>query len=628
VSRLRAVRLALGALLAAALLALALAPPPWQLAGGPGFFAREGEALHVVVSRALWWSGAAAALLAALLLATAGRWVPGAPPPARPAPRRPPWLVPLLAAALLVGAALRADLAAGGLWWDEAWLVRRIAVGDFRPEPSPGGPAPRFVPVAWIRTLFDYRKPTNHLPQSAASRLSAGAWRAASGGAPGSFSELALRLPSLAAALATIVWLGLLVADWGFPRAGAAAAFLVALHPWHIELATGARGFAFVGLAAVAGAHALGRALGSGAWRWWLVYAASQALLLWTHPFALYLTACFGGAALAALLLGGRAREVPRLLAVHALAAALLLVAMGPAIAQVPLWQEKHRARPDDTRSPARLARKVAREVWVNASLGLPRAVPQTDPERRYPSLHELREERPRLHAAVAVALPALCALGLAAALRRAGPGRAAIAALVLAPALAILVSALLGQLGRRFHPRYLFFVVALVPPLLAIGVEVAAATLARRRAAGAAALALAALVLGFGWLVRAPLANLATHPYSGMREAVAFVAARPDAAGALRAGFGLGGDTARVYDPLLLHAESAGELRALAARARADGRPLYVLYGYRGQNLRRAPDAIALLEDPARFERLGRFDAVAPEFVYRVVRHTGAAVE
>jgi hypothetical protein len=109
------------------------------------------------------------------------------------------------------------------------------------------------------------------------------------------------------------------------------------------------------------------------------------------------------------------------------------------------------------------------------------------------------------------------------------------------------------------------------------------------------------------------------------MREAVAFVAAQPDAAGALRVGLGLGGDTARVYDRDILSAETGEELRALCQRAEVEGRPLYVLLGYVGQNRKHRPDAMQLLDDPQRFETLGRFDAVAPEFVYRVLRYEPA---
>jgi len=617
----RAARALLLAALAACALLLVWVPPPFEVPGGPGFLAREGEALHHVVQRALWWGTALAAALCAALFATAGLWTAPVAPREPAPPALPRWLPPLLLAALLLGAGARWQLVRGGLWWDEAWLVRRVAVGEFRPGPGPDAEL-RFVAVPWIRTFFEYEKPTNHLPQSAASRLANDAWRAATGAAPEAFDELALRLAPFLAGLATIVLLGLLVAEWGFPRAGAAAAFLLALHPWHIELATGARGFAFVGLGAVTGALALCRALRSGAWRWWLLYAASQILMLWTHPFAIYLTACLGAAALARLALGARWREAARLLAANGLAAAALLVVLAPAIAQVPLWHHDHVTPPGDTRSAVRLAQQTARELWVNASLGLSRNIPQTDPERVYPSVGVLRKQQPLLEPAIYLGFPVLVLAGLAAVLRRRGPERAVVAALVLAPCVALAASAAFGHLGQRFHPRYLFFLLALVPPLAAIGLE-ACATLAAgpRRGRTLAPLALAAGVLLFAWLGRAPLANLATHPYSGMREAVAFVAARPDASVALRAGLGMGGDTARVYDRELLHVETAAELRALCERAEAEARPLYVLQGYTGQTRKHRPDAVLLLEDAARFEPLGRFEAVAPEFVYRVFR-------
>jgi hypothetical protein len=280
---------------------------------------------------------------------------------------------------------------------------------------------------------------------------------------------------------------------------------------------------------------------------------------------------------------------------------------------------------PGDTRSALHLVAETAEELWVNASLGLSRNVPQTDPARVYPSLAILQRQQPLLEPAIYLGLPALALAGLAAVCARRGPQRAVVAGLALAPVVALGASAALGHLGQRFHPRYLFFVLALVPPLVAIGLEAAAMVLGgARRGRQLASLALASGVALFAWLDRAPLANLALHPYSGMREAVAFVAARPDSKAALRVALGLGGDAARVYDPGLHAVETAEELRALSARAQAEGRPLYVLVGYNGQNRKNRPDAFLLLDDPALFEPMGRFEAVAPEFVYRVLRYRG----
>lgn len=622
---LRTARVLLAAALAGLGLLLVALDPPWRVPGGPGFFARDGEPLVPIVKRALWWSALASAALCAVLFLGARAWTapaPGARPTRASAPR---WLAAGLLAALAVGAAVRAELAVSGLWWDEAWVVRRAVVGEFEPATTLDGPVLHFERVPWVRTLFGWDKPTNHLPQSAAARVSVDAWRAATGAAPAAFDELALRLPSVLAALLSIPLLGLLVADWGFPRAGVAAALVLALHPWHVEDATAARGYAFVVFASVACALCLGRALRSAAWRWWLAFAASEVLLLWTLPFAVYLAACFGVAGLAAL--ARRPLEAARLVAANALAAALFLVVMGPALAQVPLWHDVHTTAEGDTRPRAAMAAGIGREVWLRAAVGLPGSVPQTDPGRPVPDFHDLRERTRAARPLAFLVLPVLALVGLGALLTRGGPERAVVAALALAPVAALAGSALLDQLGRRFHARYLLFALAIVPPLLAVGIEVVAARLAGpRRAALAVTLALAVGVAGFAGTVRSSLEAYVDLPFSGMRDSVAFVAARPDAASALRVGIGLGGDTARVYDPALLHAETVDELRALCARAAAEGRPLYVLYGYQGRNRVRRADVFALLDDPRLFEPLGRFDAITPEFVYRVLRYTGAA--
>jgi hypothetical protein len=243
------------------------------------------------------------------------------------------------------------------------------------------------------------------------------------------------------------------------------------------------------------------------------------------------------------------------------------------------------------------------------------------------PDFHGLRSRTSLARPLAFVALPALALVGLGAVLRRRdGPTRAVVAALAAAPVLALASSAILDQLGRRFHTRYLFFALAAIPPLLAVGVDATASRLAGpRRAARAAALALGLAVAGFVWIVRPTLASYVRLPFSGMRDAVAYVAAQPDAERALRVGIGTGGDTARVYDPGVLHVERADELARLCERAAADGRPLYVLYGYTGRNRFRHPEVFALLDDPRLFEPLARFDAITPEFVYRALRYTGA---
>ena len=104
-----------------------------------------------------------------------------------------------------------------------------------------------FEPAGWIDTLWYYNKPTNHVLYSVLSRFSLAAWRAITGAAPSEWDEFAFRFPTFVAALLSVLGLGLLVHDLGFPRAAPAAAWLLAIHPWHVRFGGEGRGYALDG---------------------------------------------------------------------------------------------------------------------------------------------------------------------------------------------------------------------------------------------------------------------------------------------------------------------------------------------------------------------------------------------
>ena len=152
--------------------------------------------IHTVLV-GLWWAAALNAALCALLLATSGAWAAPRPPGGgRAAPRvrlGRSGVLAILAAAALAGA-LRWPLAHGSVWWDEAWSLRNVLVGNVDPDPAdPTRLA--FKRASWIETLWYYRAPTNHVAYSVAARVSLGAWRAATGAEPMAFDEFAFRLP-------------------------------------------------------------------------------------------------------------------------------------------------------------------------------------------------------------------------------------------------------------------------------------------------------------------------------------------------------------------------------------------------------------------------------------------------
>ena len=423
-------RLALGAALG--LLGAWLVGPwrPWALPGSPTLIPGEGQKHVHTVLVALWWAAAANACGIALLLATAGRWAREAGPP-RPAAThrigRATWLL-LLGAAALAGV-LRWPLAHGGLWLDETWNVRHTIVG----KRDPAAAAPErfdFHPVTWRETLWHYSAPTNHPAYSVAARLTTGAWRLLSGEPRHAFDEFALRLPAFAAALGAVVLVGVLVAELGFPRAAPVAAFLLAIHPWHVRIGADGRGYAFVVLFALAGAWLLLRALRSGRWRWWLGYGLSQLLLLWSFPLAVHVPLALAVAGSVAIVLGAappgeRGLQLARLVVANALAAMLFLQLMAPNLAQALAFKKEWRVEGD-------LGLHWYRVLWVALATGL-KAGGGGRPDVAYPSLAALARGQPWLPAVVYGTTVGLAGLGLARALRRgAAAERAVWAALAL----------------------------------------------------------------------------------------------------------------------------------------------------------------------------------------------------
>ena len=127
-------------------------------------------------------------------------------------------------------------------WHDENYPLRNAIVGSYRK--SPDGSL-RLKPVSWQATFFFYRKP-NHTLYSGIARACNEGWRLIAKPKGLQFSEPVIRLPAFVAGVASIATIALLLKELEFASAGVAAAFLSALHPWHIRYASEARAYAFV----------------------------------------------------------------------------------------------------------------------------------------------------------------------------------------------------------------------------------------------------------------------------------------------------------------------------------------------------------------------------------------------
>jgi 4-amino-4-deoxy-L-arabinose transferase-like glycosyltransferase len=623
---LRGVRIAL----AAALVALGawLAGPfrPGALPGSPTFVPEPGQSHIHTVLVALWWAAAVNAALVALLLATSAFWT-------RPL-RRPPRGrasgarlgtagLALVALAVLAAGALRWPLAHGSVWWDEAWTIRNTIVGKL--DPAPGDPSRAVLePAPWRKALWYYHAPTNHVAYTVAARVANDAWRALAGAPPHAFDEFALRLPALVAAVAAVALLALLLARLGFPRAAPVAALLLALHPLHVRHGAEARGYGFVVLFTIVGAWFLLRALRGGRWRDFLAYAASQLLLLWTFPLAVYVPLAFALAGFAAIALSrewspaDRATLAARFVVANVLAAMAFLALMAPNLAQAAAFKKEWH---DD----GTLDLVWIRRFWATIATGMPLRAPRL-PEVWFPTLTNLAERRSWVMPAVYGVLPGLAAIGFARAMRRPGaPERAVWVGLALATGLFLVHR----ELQAFFLlPRFVIFALPAFLGLTAVGLDglVAAATRRLRRPERAAVPALALAIAAFGILVAPALLVLHRRPITASSELVAFLAEAGAGipGGALRAGVGLGGDAPRVYDPHIVEIETLPQLEALCARARESGTPLYVFYAFTTVNMQRLPGLFMHIRDTREFEPIATLPGIDPDMVIHVHRYTG----
>ena len=398
----------------------------------------EGQSRIHTVLVPTYYAVAVNVLLCALLLATSGFWARDEREPLAPRPllaSRVPaatWL--LLLGACLVAGALRWNLAHGSVWWDEAWTVRNAIVGIEKPSESDPTRL-EFEPAGWIDTLWYYNKPTNHVLYSVLSRFSLAGWRAITGAGPSEWDEFAFRFPTFVAALLSVLGLGLLVHDLGFPRAAPAAAWLLAIHPWHVRFGGDGRGYALMVLCAIVSGWCLLHGLRDGRWRWWIGLAASFFAMLWIHPLAIHFPLSLAAAAALGIWLGPGAREdrllrLARLVAASAMSAMVFLQLMAPILAQGVLLGRQ-------LKQPQHVG-QLAENLWIFLAAGLHRREPW-NPDYTFPTLSALAGDAVWPWLIVFGVIPALAAVGALRVWRRPDPERISFFGVVAAAPLLLL---------------------------------------------------------------------------------------------------------------------------------------------------------------------------------------------
>jgi hypothetical protein len=579
------------------------------------------------LARAFGWESAlVGGLLCAALLASARRWLgpiavaPGAA--LAPPPRAPLWLGLAVAGAVATSGWLAWPRLALSLWDDEEIALGCCVDGAYERRQSTGELRFRDVPLRDV--WFASHEGHNHVPQSLLSHLALDTWRAVARPPHRIASERALRLPSWLAGMASVALTALFVRRLGLGAVAAAtAAWLLALHPWHVRYTSEARAYALLFLLLPLSWTSLVSALHRGAWRPWLGHAFAQAALVWAHPSMVWQVGLTGLAALASLrqLHRGTPRlseQAARWLVAHLLAAAVAAPLVLPHVMQLLPYLEQFRGEVQG------FGGKLLYHTLAHLFAGAPW---RSRDSENYVELADVAAASPLLlRLALALALAAL-ATGALRLLRAGGVRAALVAPLLLAAPLLYAVS---WARADRFFEWYVVFALPGLAVLIAAGLGAPALALRAPRArTPAAALCAAAFLALFARVTSEPLATLRARSIVPLRESVLLTRPTldpfaPENARIVTVSFQR---PAYYYDPLFVWLNTPEALEARLAEADAAGQTLFVNIRY-GLASKRLPELVRLVEDGARFERVGVLHGYIQGNERRVYRYRGRAAK
>lgn len=507
------------------------------------------------------------------------------------------WFWPALIAAAALCLTLRLPLASKSLWWDEAWVIMQASHGKWTPDKKHEGQL-KFTAHDWKRCAWYYQKPTNHAPMSLLQKASITTWQKLMGAKREEFSDLSARVPSLLASCLAVIFLGCLLRAWGRPGAGVAAAFLLAIHPWHIRYGVDARAYALVVPLCISGMFAVTRILEGGGrriwpWAWW---GLTEFIWLWAYPNAVLdisaLNIC-----LAILLWRQQVSKQDRWTAMFRLVATNVFAAMCFIQMFLPnLMQARHWA-----------GQETDAHVldWNLASTTLSQLVLGTD--------HWVSANSFTQISGLVTALLIICVCIL----QRRQDSRISRGTLVIL--LSLVASSLVFATATWVLHSYFYsrFVIALLPVCIAILALAIDGTRWR-------AIAWGVTFFGFIACSSKQMQNLRDNPIAPLSEVTQVsrcIFKDMNNGKCLVACYGHGGEVMPVYIPWILQVQNRVDLESLMQRAKREDKSLIVIYGHSGFNRTMNADGFALLDDHAVFEELKTFPGIEQEFYYHLLR-------
>jgi hypothetical protein len=348
------------------------------------------------------------------------------------------------------------------------------------------------------------------------------------------------------------------------------------------------------------------QALRTGKLRWWLLFAASEALFLLSFPGALYVALTLNLVCLIELCCRRQWHTAGQLVAFNFLGAVPVLQLALPSAPQILNFLREEQ--------PAYVT-----DVWLWLhDLGSVLAI-GWQYHNTWPGTHtgkdwlDVAAGSPVPPMLVGGVLGLALITGVVLACRRGTPSRL----IVVAPVLAALVSMAMNlRPGSPMTVWYLIYL--LIPTTLAVflAVEGVGRWLKLR---WLPLVLCAGFTLGYAFFTRAAAAAVRDHARQPTRETVAFI--RQQSPEAMTVTFGVSDRQHSAYDHQVEELQSVSDLEDVMARSRAASKPLYVYYCSDEHGKKRRPEIYDRVVNSGAFEKVAEFPGSEELWSYRVYR-------
>lgn len=536
------------------------------------------------------------------------------------------WFYPVLMAALVCAAWFRVPAINHSFWNDEELAFRKFNWGDYRAN---GAGELKFHRVPWDYAFFYSNNGNNHVAQTVLSKFTHELWMKFQGISreTPTFSEAAVRAGPLLFGLLTIVALALALRSVGLSVTAMIAAWILALHPWHVAYSVQARGYSGMLFFIVLSFWCLGLAMRVPKWKWWLLFGAFQCLYLLHFAGAIYLAVATNLIVFGILLKSREFFGMRRWFVASAFSALAFVLVMAPSLMAIFTYLSEHGSTTGGDMAA------WLRDLWAHLSIGMPWAA--TDPTFGWGTgASDLLATRPWLGFVWQWLLPLLLI------------GVTVIVLSTRLRYLSVFFGSLLGGMvfavGHsmakdtvlfEWYLLYLMLGVVFAVGLLGECVYRAFQTassrsgrkISRARGLATAASSLALVVL-YGLTTATQRQAYRDHDVQPMRQAVRILRGEAPAIDArhqdmITASVGPGCGQLVSYDPRVQCCHNVDELRNLVGEAESSGRPLGVYCGCPGQLEQLDPEMYRELNESGHFAVVATLKATDGFWSFRLYR-------